>query len=62
MMTDSSNHPRRPLTELEAFVGNILGREGSQSKYQHEESVKMRDRLDTDIGSIVDLILEDHVK
>jgi hypothetical protein len=58
-MVDYSDHPHRPLTELEAFVGNILGRTGAQSKHQRELSVSLKEKFDEDAAYFVKCIVND---
>lgn len=58
-MTAYSEHPSRPLSELEAFIGNILGVTGSQSKKQRDLSVTMKEAYDRDTAFIVSCILND---
>jgi hypothetical protein len=58
-MVDYSEHPRRPLTELEAFVGNILGPTGAQSKNQRELSTSLKEKFDEDAAYFVKCITRD---
>lgn len=58
-MSSYTEHPSRPLSELEAFVGNILGKTGAQSKSQRELSITLKEKVDTDTSFIVDCILKD---
>lgn len=58
-MTDYSDNPLRPLSELEAFVGNILGKTGAQNRIQHDTSVKMKERVDENNRFIVNCILKE---
>jgi len=58
-MIDYSEHPVRPLTELEAFIGNILGKTGAQSKHQRELSTNMKDKFEEDSLFIVNCILKE---
>ena len=58
-MQQYSEHPLRPLSELEAFIGNILGKTGAQSKQQHELSISMKERFNTDALFIVNCIVKD---
>jgi len=58
-MTDYSQHPQRPLSELEAFTGNILGKTGAPSRYQRELSKTMKEKFDEDATFIVNCILKD---
>jgi hypothetical protein len=58
-MVDYSDHPHRPLTELEVFVGNILGRTGAQSKNQRELSTSLKEKFDDDAAYFVQCIVKD---
>ncbi|KAF4629048.1 hypothetical protein G7Y89_g9100 [Cudoniella acicularis] len=58
-MTAYSDHPLRPLSELEAFIGNILGKTGAASKRQRDQSTTLKERVDEDTAFIVDCILKD---
>ena len=44
-MTQYSEHPKRQLNELEAFIGNILGKTGEQNRRQREASKSMKDEF-----------------
>ena len=57
--SEYSSQPSRPLSELEVFVGNILGKTGAQSKKQHELSISMKERFKDDLGYIVNCIVKD---
>ncbi|ERF76596.1 hypothetical protein EPUS_05869 [Endocarpon pusillum Z07020] len=57
--SEYSSQPSRPLSELEVFVGNILGKTGAQSKKQHELSISMKERFNDDLGYIVNCIAKD---
>jgi hypothetical protein len=57
-MYQYSNHPRKPLSELEVCVGSIIGKNGMQSKRQREESVSMKDKHERDVTYIVKCIRE----
>lgn len=59
IMVDYSDHPHRPLTELEVFVGNILGRTGAQSKNQRELSTSLKEKFDEDAAYFVKCIVKD---
>lgn len=59
IMVDYSDHPKRPLTELEAFVGNILGPTGAQSKTQRELSTSLKEKFDNDAAYFVKCITRD---
>lgn len=56
-MTQYSEHPSRPISELEAFIGNILGATGSQSKRQRDLSVTMKEKFDADASYYVECIV-----
>lgn len=58
-MTEYSGHPHRPMSELEAFVGNFLGKTGAINKQQRELSTNMKGRFEEDSRSIVNFILKD---
>ncbi|KXX75961.1 putative RNA-dependent RNA polymerase SHL2 [Madurella mycetomatis] len=46
MMTDWSEHPGRPLTEIDVFVGIIRNRRGgAQTSRQRHQSMKLRDEF-----------------
>jgi hypothetical protein len=53
LMTDWSEHPSEPLTELEVFVGFILNRTGVQTNRQRDRSLKLKDDFDRVVTSIV---------
>lgn len=55
-MQDYSEHPSRPISELEAFIGNILGTQGIQSRRQRDLSVPLKEVFDRDVASIVRFI------
>lgn len=42
-MLQFSEHPIRPITELEVFIGNILSKKGVQNSRQRDHSIKLRD-------------------
>ncbi|KAF4624670.1 hypothetical protein G7Y89_g13499 [Cudoniella acicularis] len=56
IMTTYSEHPLRPISETEAFIGNILGATGVQSKKQRDLSVTMKERFDRDAIFIIECI------
>jgi len=58
-MKEYNEHPSRPLTELEVFVGNVLGRTGAQSKRQRELSTSLKEHFDDGVAWIVNCILKD---
>ncbi|KAL4902305.1 hypothetical protein BDW74DRAFT_186868 [Aspergillus multicolor] len=45
-MSNFSEHPTRPITELEVFVGQILNNSGVQTRRQRERSIKLKDEFD----------------
>ncbi|KAK4159742.1 RNA-dependent RNA polymerase 1 [Cladorrhinum sp. PSN259] len=45
-MVDCSDHPHRPLTELEVFVGFIINKSGFQNARQRDKSIKLKDEFD----------------
>ncbi|KAE8452050.1 hypothetical protein EG329_002215 [Mollisiaceae sp. DMI_Dod_QoI] len=53
IMKNYSEHPLRPMSELEAFIGNILGAQGTQSKRQRDLSIPMKEAFDRDVSYIV---------
>jgi len=58
-MSGYSEHPLRPLSELEVFAGNILGKTGKQSKLQRELSTKMKERFEKDAVFLINNIVKD---
>lgn len=58
-MTNYNEHPLRPLTELEAFIGNILGKTGAQSKNQRDLSTSVKENFDQDAAFIVNCMVKD---
>lgn len=56
IMKNYSDHPLRPMSELEAFIGNILGAQGSQTRRQRDLSIPMKEALDRDMSYIVTCI------
>lgn len=52
-MTDFSDHPVEPLTELEIFVGFIINKSGVQTSRQRDRSHKLRDEFERVSGWIV---------
>ena len=41
-----SDHPARPLTELEVFLGFILNKTGAQTHRQRDYSIKLKDEFE----------------
>lgn len=48
-MLQYSTHPPHFITEVEVFSGNILGKNGAQSKRQREFSKTMKEKHDRDM-------------
>lgn len=44
-MSQYSEHPVRPISELEVFIGNILNKSGVQTNRQRDNSIKLRDEF-----------------
>lgn len=59
IMTDFSEHPLRPISENEAFIGNILGKTGAQSRRQRDLSSSMKEQFDRDTAFVVSCILKE---
>ncbi|KAL6721669.1 hypothetical protein ACLMJK_000773 [Lecanora helva] len=55
-MTQNSNNPRQPISEIEVFAGNILGKNGAQSKRQRETSKTMKEKHERDVEYTVSAI------
>ena len=60
-MMEYSDSPRRSITELEAIVGNIVGRTGAQSRKQRETSMSLKEKVYDDITAFVNWIIKDDV-
>lgn len=58
-MIDYSQHPRRPLSELEAFVGNILGQSKMPSRQERDNAKTLKEKFGEDSLYIVNLIVRD---
>lgn len=59
IMINHSEHTLTPVSELEAFIGNILGKTGAQSKKQRELSTTMKEKFDEHSAFIVNCIVKD---
>ncbi|RAL66283.1 hypothetical protein DID88_005953 [Monilinia fructigena] len=59
IMHQYSEHPSRPISEREVFVGNILGKVGSVSKKQRELCTSMKEKYDDTAAFIIDCIIKD---
>lgn len=50
-MSDYSTHPQYPLSELEVFGGNIIGKSsGSHSRRTRERTMEMNQRFERDVA------------
>lgn len=45
-MHQHSEHPIKPISEIEVFIGNILNRSGVQTSRQRDNSIKLKDSFD----------------
>lgn len=45
-MSQYSEHPINPITELEVFIGNILNKSGVQTNRQRDKSIKLKDEFE----------------
>ncbi|RDW85241.1 hypothetical protein BP6252_02831 [Coleophoma cylindrospora] len=59
LMTEFSEHPLRPIREIEAVVGNILGKNAIANRRQQELSTSMKGEYDRNAAFIVDCITRD---
>ncbi|KAI9780131.1 MAG: hypothetical protein M1839_006968 [Geoglossum umbratile] len=55
-MSQYSQSPLRRLSELEVFVGTIVGKTGIPNKRQRETSIDMKGKFDRDVAFVVDCI------
>lgn len=46
LMNQHSEHPVKPITELEVFIGNVLNKSGVQTSRQRDSSIKLKDKFD----------------
>jgi len=60
-MYQYSTHPVHYLSELEVFIGNIIGKVGAQSKRQREYSTSMKEKFERDVTFTINCILKDPV-
>jgi hypothetical protein len=58
-MSEYSQHPLRPISEIEVFIGNILGKTGAQSKRQRDLSTSMKERFERDVAFTINCIVKD---
>jgi hypothetical protein len=59
IMHEYSDHPTRPISEREVFIGNILGKVGAQNRKQRELSVSMKEKYDEDAMYVINCIIKD---
>lgn len=59
VIVNHSEHNLHAISELEAFIGNILGRTGAESKNQHELFTIMKERFDKHSAFIINCIVKD---
>jgi hypothetical protein len=52
-MFEFGPRPQCPLSEVEVFVGNIIGKTGAQTTRQRELSTSMKERFEADLSFIV---------
>ncbi|KAL8705424.1 MAG: hypothetical protein Q9201_001448 [Fulgogasparrea decipioides] len=57
-MLENSAHPTHFVSEVEVFVGALLGKNGAQSKRQREFSTSMKEKHDRDVSYTVQCILQ----
>lgn len=58
-MHEYSEHPSRPISEREVFVGDVLGKVGSVSKKQRDLCTSMKEKYDDDVNFIINCIIKD---
>ncbi|QSZ33846.1 hypothetical protein DSL72_005419 [Monilinia vaccinii-corymbosi] len=59
IMHDYSEHPNRPISEREVFVGDVLGKVGAVSKKQRELCTSMKEKYDEDTTFVINCIIKD---
>ena len=57
-MFEYGPRPHKPLSEVEVFVGNILGKTGAQTKRQRDLSISMKERFESDLSLTVRYITQ----
>ena len=55
-MFEYGPRPQCPLSEVEVFVGNIIGKNGAQTTRQRELSMSMKERFEADLSFTVKCI------
>ncbi|GME22105.1 RNA-dependent RNA polymerase eukaryotic-type [Neofusicoccum parvum] len=59
IMSDYSTHPQYPLSELEVFGGNIIGKStGAQNRRTRERTMEMNERFERDVIFTVERITQ----
>ncbi|KAI9801541.1 MAG: hypothetical protein M1825_003220 [Sarcosagium campestre] len=57
-MTQFSTHATKPISEVEVYVGNIVGKTGAGSRQQREKSKSMRETYDMDVIFTINCIIK----
>lgn len=57
IMSDYASQPKHYVSEVEVFCGNIIGKNGAQSKRQRDSSTTMKERFERDVDYITKCIL-----
>lgn len=57
-MIDYATNPTYFISEVEVFCGNILGKDGAQSKRQRDVSITMKEKHERDVAHIVAYITQ----
>lgn len=60
-MLQFSEHPVRPISELEVFIGAILNKSGVQTNRQRDNSIKLRDEFSRISSWITSLMRKDRL-
>jgi len=55
-MFEYGPRPQQPLSEVEVFVGNILGKNGAQTRRQRELSMSMKERFEAELSFTIKCI------
>jgi len=58
-MAEYAPNQRYPLSELEVFIGQIIGKTADQGKRHRELSITLKERFDESVASVVDLMIRD---
>lgn len=62
IMTEYAPNYRHPLSELEVFIGQIVGKTTAQNRRHRDLSTSMKERFDESVASTVDHIIRDGTK